>query len=148
MAIPRSPDEAGGPSLRVRRVAEALKEVVGRVITQEISDPRLGFVTVTRVEVTRDLRDARVLVSVLGGEADRSKTLAALEHAAGFVKHRCGDELQLRFTPRISFEFDEGIDKSIRVSELLYEGKTGGPPEKLPPMVEETDEEGAASGGL
>ena len=139
--MPRSPDEAPGPSLRVRRVAEALKEVAGQVITQELSDPRLGFVTVTRVKVSPDLREARVLVSVLGGEADRAKTLAALRHAAGYIKRRCGDELQLRHTPKISFEFDEGIDKSIRVSELLYEGREGGPPEKLPPMEEGSGEE-------
>lgn len=141
MAIPRSPDEAGGPSLRVRRVAEAIKGVASRVITQELSDPRMGFVTVTRVELTRDLREARILVSVLGGDADRNKTLAALTHAAGFVKRRCSDELNMRYTPKIKIEFDEGIDKSIRVSELLYEGKQGGPPEKLPPMVEEEETE-------
>jgi ribosome-binding factor A len=136
MAIPGSPEETSGPSLRCRRVAEALKEVLGQIITQELSDPRLGFVTVTRVKVSPDLRQARVFVSVLGEGADRSKTLAALQHAAGFIKRRCGDELELRFTPRLRFEFDEGIDKSIRVSELLYSEGQQPPPEKLPPLEE------------
>jgi len=134
------PDERSGTSLRCRRVAEALKEVLGRTITQELSDPRLGFVTVTNVDVSPDLKSARVYVSVLGGEGGRGKTLGALRHAAGFMKRRCGDELDLRFTPNLKFELDEGIDKSIRVSELLYGGQQGEAPEKLPPFDESAGE--------
>jgi len=136
MAIPQNLDRPEGTSLRCRRVAESIKETVGRVVTQEMSDPRLGFVTVTSVKVSPDLRQARVFVSVLGAEADRSKALAALKHAAGFLKRRCGDELKLRFTPNLRFEFDEGIDKSIRVSELLYSQSEDASPEKLPPLEE------------
>jgi ribosome-binding factor A len=133
---PESEDGQSGTSLRCRRVAESVKETLGRIVTQEMSDPRLGFVTVTNVKVSPDLRQARVFVSVLGAEGDRSKALAALKHAAGFLKRRCGDELKLRFTPNLRFEFDEGIDKSIRVSELLYSQGDAAAPEKLPPLEE------------
>jgi ribosome-binding factor A len=127
-------EESQGTSLRCRRIAEALKGVVGQIITQELSDPRLGFVTVTGVKVSRDLKQAMVKVSVLGEQSGRRKTLAALSHAAGFIKRRCSDELGLRFTPNMKFEFDEGIDKSIRVSELLYSGEEVPPEGKLPPF--------------
>ena len=136
----QTPEDGSGDSLRCRRVAEALKEVIGQIVTQELSDPRLGFVTITRVKVTPDLRVARVFFSVIGREADRSMTLAALRHAAGFVKRRCGDELELRFTPRLEFEFDKGVDNSIRVSELLYSADNESAPPRLPPM--EPPEEG------
>ena len=128
------PIESDGQSLRCRRVAEALKQVIGQVITQELSDPRTGFVTVTRVKVAADLKQARVMVTVLGEQSDRSKALAALRHAAGYIKRRCGDELQLRYTPYLEFEFDSGVDKSIRVSELLYSAGQEPPAEKLPPL--------------
>jgi ribosome-binding factor A len=137
---PERIDEKSGESLRCRRVAEALKEVIGQVISQELSDPRLGFVTVTRVKVSPDLKQARVFVSVMGGDAERSKSLAALRHAAGFIKRRCGDELELRFTPRLVFEFDAGIDKSIRVSELLYSQGREPAPDRLPPLEEPSGE--------
>jgi ribosome-binding factor A len=134
------PIESDGQSLRCRRVAEALKEVCGQVITQELNDPRAGFVTVTRVKVTADLKHARVFVTVLGEESDRSKALAALKHAAGYIKRRCGDELKLRFTPYLAFELDRGVDRSIRVSELLYSASHEPPPEKLPPLEDAPSE--------
>ncbi len=143
MAIrnPQSLEESDGTSLRCKRVAEALKSIVGQIITQELSDPRLGFVTVTGVKVSRDLKLATVKVSVLSDDAGRGKTLAALSHAAGFIKRRCGDELDLRFTPNLKFEFDEGIDKSIRVSELLYSEDGESPGGKLPPFEPEREPE-------
>ncbi len=139
------PEDYSGSSLRCRRVAEALKEALGRIITQELSDPRLGFVTVTSVKISPHLKQAKVLVSALGGEAGRGKTLGALSHAAGFIKRRCGDELNLRFTPNLKFEFDDGIEKSIRVSELLYAEEDETSPEKLPPFDESAVESGPQS---
>ena len=136
MAIPRPPDDQpGGQSLRCRRVAEAIKETASTIITQELADPRLGFVTVTGVKVSPDLREAKVFVSIMGEQADRSKTMKALEHAAGFIKRRCGDSLKLRFTPQIKFEFDPSVDKAARLSELLYSDSKD-QPEKLEPMDE------------
>ena len=131
---PAIDDDGSGTSLRCRRVAESIKEVAGRIVTQELSDPRIGFVTVTRVKVSPDLKQARVFFSVLGDGKQRDLALDALRHAAGFIKRRCGDELDLRYTPNLRFEFDEGIDKSIRVSELLYSQGDEEAPEKLPPL--------------
>ena len=133
MPFPRHQAEDGEP-LRVKRVAEAIKEEAGIIITQQLTDPRLGFVTVTRVKVTRDLREAVIYVSVLGGAGQRSKTLHALKDATGFIKRACGDRLQLRFTPGLRIEFDAGIDKSIRVAELLRQASEEKPPDPLLPQ--------------
>ena len=135
MTGPDNHDEFSGSSMRCRRVAEAIKEVVGQVIVNELSDPRLGFLTVTRVKVTPDLKQAKVFVSILGENADRAKSLGALRHAAGFVKRKVGDRLDLRYTPGIIFEFDDGVDKSIRVSRLLYNNSSVDKDiEPLPPL--------------
>jgi ribosome-binding factor A len=136
MGIPKHHEEEGEP-LRVKRVAEAIKEEASLTITQQLSDPRLGFVTVTKVKISRDLRDAVIYISILGGSSERSKTLHALADAAGFVKRAVGDRLKMRFTPGIRFEFDEGIDKSIRVAELLRQASEEPPPEPLKPLEEE-----------
>lgn len=132
MPDPEVEPGTGGESLRCRRVAEAIKEIAGQVVTQELADPRVGFITITRVKVSPDIRIARVYYSAFGGQADRAKAHAALQHAAGFVRRRVGDDLQLRFTPELIFQYDEGIDKSIRLSELLHEGDKTGPSEELP----------------
>jgi ribosome-binding factor A len=136
MAIPRHHEEDGEP-LRVKRVAEAIKEEASLTITQKLADPRLGFVTVTRVKISRDLRDAVIYISILGGTGERSKTLHALADARGFIKRGVGDRLKLRFTPNLRFEFDEGIDKSIRVAELLRQASEEPPPKPLKPLEEE-----------
>ncbi len=130
MGIPKHHEEEGDP-VRVRRVAEAIKEEASLIVTQKLSDPRLGFVTVTRVKISRDLREAAIYVSILGGTGERSKALHALNDAAGFVKRAVGDRLKLRFTPNIRFEFDPGIDNSIRVSELLRQANEEPPPKPL-----------------
>ena len=136
MGIPKHHEEEGEP-LRVKRVAEAIKEEASLTITQQLSDPRLGFVTVTKVKISRDLRDAVIYISIMGGSSERSKTLHALADAAGFVKRAVGDRLKMRFTPSIRFEFDDGIDKSIRVAELLRQASEEAPPEPLQPPEEE-----------
>ena len=130
MAIPRHHEEDATP-LRVRRVAEALKEEASLIITQRLADPRLGFVTVTSAKVSRDLREAVIYVSIMGSRGDRSKTLHALRDATGFIKQACSERLKLRFTPNLRFEFDEGIDKSIRVAELLRQAAEEPPPKPL-----------------
>lgn len=132
MSTPRHREEESTP-LRVRRVAEALKEEASLTITQRLVDPRLGFVTVTSARVSRDLREAVIYISIMGSAGDRSKTLHALRDATGFIKQACAERLKLRFTPNIRFEFDPGIDKSIRVAELLRQASEEPPPEPLKP---------------
>lgn len=104
---------------RMRRVDEAVRAVLSDVITQEIKDPRVGFVTVTAVKTSPDLRHARVYVSVLGDEAVRADSLAGLRSAHGFLQRRIASELRLKHTPALDFEYDDTVDRGIRLTELL-----------------------------
>jgi ribosome-binding factor A len=106
---------------RAERVAEELREEVARIVEFDLKDPGLGFVTVTRVSITPDLRFARVYVGVLGDEATRKRGLAALGRAAGFVRREIGRRLRLRITPELVFEYDTGLDATDRVARLLDE---------------------------
>ena len=104
---------------RMRRVDEAVRAVLSDAITKDLKDPRIGFVTVTGVKTSPDLRHARVFVSVLGDEPVRQDTLAGLRSAHGFLQGRIGQELSLRRTPALSFEYDDSIDHGMRITELL-----------------------------
>jgi ribosome-binding factor A len=104
---------------RMRRVDEAMREVLSGAITSELKDPRVGFVTVTAVETAPDLRRARVFVSVLGEDAARRRTLDALQHAHGFLQRRVADELRLKHTPTLEFAYDASVDRGLRIAELL-----------------------------
>jgi ribosome-binding factor A len=106
---------------RAERVAEELREEVARIVEFDLKDPGLGFVTITRVSITPDLRFARVYVGVLGDEATRKRGLAALGRAAGFVRREIGRRLRLRITPELVFEYDTGLDATDRVARLLDE---------------------------
>jgi ribosome-binding factor A len=106
---------------RPERLAEEIREEVARMIASELKDPRLGFVTVVRVELAHDLRYARVHVGVLGGEAEREKSLTALRSAAGFVRRELGRRLRIHHTPEIDFRYDKGIEATDRVARLLAE---------------------------
>jgi ribosome-binding factor A len=106
---------------RSERLAEEIREEVARIIGRELKDPRIGFVTVTRVELTADLRLARVHVGVLGDEAQREKTLGALRQAAGYVRHALGRCLRVRHTPEVQFVYDHGLEATERVGRLLAE---------------------------
>jgi len=108
-------------SRRPERLGEQIREEVARIIASELKDPRLGFVTVTRVELSADLRHARVLVGVLGSEADRSRTLAVLAQAAGFVRREIGRRIRMRFAPEVEFRHDPGLEGTDRVARLLGE---------------------------
>lgn len=103
----------------MRRVNEAVREVLSARIAEGLSDPRIGFVTVTSVETSPDLRHARVYVSVLGDESERAETLSGLDSAHGFLQQAIGRELRMKRTPTLQFVFDESIDRGIRISELL-----------------------------
>lgn len=110
------------PGSRMRRVNEAVKEVLSNRLADALSDPRIGFVTVTAVDTTPDLRHARVYVSVLGDDEERERTLEGLRAAHGRLQHHIGRELTLKRTPTIEFVYDESIDTGMRISELLDEG--------------------------
>ena len=108
------------PGSRMRRVNEAVREVVSAHI-DDLKDPRVGFVTVTSVETSPDLRRARVFVSVLGSEDDREQALAGLESARGFLQAKVNEELRMKRTPALSFLYDPSIDHGMRMSALLDE---------------------------
>ena len=103
----------------MRRVNEAVREVVSVRIAEGLRDPRIGFVTVTSVDTSPDLRQARVYVSVLGSPEDRDATMAGLESAHGLLQQSVARELRLKHTPTLQFVFDESIDRGMRISELL-----------------------------
>ncbi len=107
---------------RVQRMAEEIREEVSRIIGR-LKDPRIGFVTVTRVDLAADLGHARIFVGVIGDAAERQKTLKALEHSAGFVRRELGKHLRARVTPIVHFSYDKGLDASDRVAALLNEVK-------------------------
>jgi len=106
---------------RPERLAGEVREEIARMIAFELKDPRLGFVTVTRVELAHDLRYARVHVGVLGSEAEREKTLTALRSAAGFIRRELGRRLRIHHSPEVDFRYDKGIDATDRVARLLAE---------------------------
>jgi ribosome-binding factor A len=103
----------------MRRINEMLREVVGTAISADLSDPRIGFVTVTSVETSPDLRSARVYVSVLGSEEERDATLAGLQSSHGVIQSRIAAETRMKRTPTLSFQYDETIERGIRISKLL-----------------------------
>jgi ribosome-binding factor A len=107
---------------RPQRLAEEIREEVARMVASEIKDPRLGFVTVIRVELARDLRNAKVYVGVLGSEAEREKSLTALRSAAGFVRRELGRRLRIHHSPELDFRYDKGLEATDRVARLLQEG--------------------------
>jgi ribosome-binding factor A len=104
---------------RMRRVNEATREVLSGAITSELKDPRVGFVTVTAVETSADLRHARVFVSVLGNPGERRRSLQALSNARGFLQRRIGSELHIKNTPTLEFVYDDTAERSQRINELL-----------------------------
>ena len=109
------------PGDRMRRVNEAVKEVLSARLAGGLKDPRIGFVTVTAVETSPDLRHARVFVSVLGGDEDREQSLAGLTSAHGILQGAVADELRMKRTPTLEFVYDESIDRGMRITELLEE---------------------------
>jgi ribosome-binding factor A len=107
------------PSERLRRVNEAVRQVLSDAITRDLKDPRIGFVTVTAVDTSPDLRHARVHVSVLGPEAERAASLDGLRSAHGFLQRKVAGELRLKHTPTLDFLYDESVDRGMRISELI-----------------------------
>ena len=104
---------------RMRRVDEAIRQVLGDAVAGDLKDPRVGFVTVTDVRTSADLRQARVYVSVLGDEAARGTSLEGLQSAQGFLQARVAGALRLKHTPTLSFIYDGSVDHGMRISELI-----------------------------
>ena len=105
----------------MRRVDRAVREVVSAHIAEDLGDPRIGFVTVTGVETSVDLRSARVFVSVLGGAEESEAALAGLSSARGFLQQRVGEELRMKRTPTLNFVLDHSIDTGMRIEHLISE---------------------------
>ncbi len=106
---------------RMRRVDGAVQAVLSEAIATDLKDPRVGFVTVTGVKTSPDLRHARVFVSVLGDEQARSASLDGLRSAHGFLQRRVASELTLKHTPTLTFEYDNSVDRGMRITQLLDE---------------------------
>src|ERR1700744_2098129 len=105
----------------MRRVDEAMRAVLSDAIATDLKDPRIGFVTVTGVKTSPDLRHARVYVSVLGDDPTREGTLDGLRSAHGYLQRRLADELTLKHTPSLTFAYDESVDHGMRISSLVNE---------------------------
>ncbi len=106
-------------SRRMLKAAEAIREVVSMAILTEIRDPRVKNVTVTGVEITPDMRSAKVLISVMGDEVKQNLCLRGLANSAGFLQSKIAKRIETRYTPRLSFELDMGVKKSLEVGQIL-----------------------------
>ena len=110
----------------MRRVDEAMREVLSGVVTRELKDPRVGFVTVTDVRTSPDLRHARVYVSVLGDAAVREHSLEGLRSAHGFLQARIAALLRMKHTPQLEFRYDDTVEKAFALEAALREQEAGG----------------------
>jgi ribosome-binding factor A len=119
-------------SRRANRLAEEVRAEVASILASGLKDPRIGFVTVTRVDLTGDLRSARVFIGVLGDEVQRQKTLAGLSHSAGFIRRELGQRIRIRHVPELEFRYDTGLDATDRVAQLLEEGRLDAKPVDTP----------------
>lgn len=107
-------------SVRQEKVQAQLVQDLSEMIRRDLKDPRLGFVTLTGAEISRDLRHAKVFISVLGGDEERNQTLKALNSAAGLLRGEFARRAHLRVAPELEFRFDEGIERGQRIFDLLH----------------------------
>jgi ribosome-binding factor A len=124
-------------SRRLEKAAAAIREVVSMAILAELKDPRIRDVTVTYVEVSPDLRHAKVHVSVMGDDAHQKLSLRGLQSAAGFLQAKIAERIDIRYTPRLSFLLDQGVKRSIAVAQILQQ--------VLPPQKAAAEEEESAT---
>lgn len=110
-----------GNKLRIEKLQELIKQEMSKMLLKELKDPRIGFVTVTDVEMTGDLREAKIYVSVMGGEEQVKNSLEGLNSALGFVRREIGQRIRLRFTPEISFALDTSLDYGDHIQKLLLQ---------------------------
>ena len=107
--------------LRIEKLQELIKQEMSKMLLKELKDPRIGFVTVTDVEMTGDLREAKIFVSVMGDEEQVKNSLEGLNSALGFVRREIGQRVRLRFTPEISFALDTSLDYGDHIQKLLLQ---------------------------
>lgn len=107
--------------VRASRVGEQLKKELGVIFQRELKDPRIGFLTVTAVEMTGDLQQAKIYISVLGSEEQKENSLKAIAQASGFIRSEIGKRIRLRHTPILEFKIDESIDYGSKIEKLLGE---------------------------
>lgn len=124
-------------SRRLLKAAEAIREVVSMAILTELRDPRIQDVTVTHVEVSPDMRHAKVHVSVMGDEGKERLALRGLEHASGFLQQKVARRIETRYTPRLHFALDKGVKHSIEVARILGELFPVAPPANEEPLRDE-----------
>jgi ribosome-binding factor A len=124
-------------SRRVLKAAEAIREVVSMAILTELKDPRIRDVTVTQVEVSADMRQAKIHVSIMGDETKQNLSLHGLQSAAGFLQSKVASRIDTRYTPRLEFVLDQGVKKSIEIARILREVL---PPPQPEPAEDESDE--------
>jgi ribosome-binding factor A len=105
--------------MRPERVKEALRREISQIVQKEIKDPRMGFTTITKVEISKDLKNADIYYSVLGEEGDAKRTRYALKSAEGYIRKLIGDRLGLRFVPEIRFRTDRSMEHSKKVYDIL-----------------------------
>ncbi len=108
---------------RTERIKELLKREISDILSRELKDPRLGFVTITDAEVSKDLRHAKIYVSVYGDEKQKEENLAVLQGAAGYIRGEFGRRASLKVIPEISFELDTSVEHGARIFELLEQAK-------------------------
>ncbi len=136
---------------RTDRIDQLLRESIGEILAKDIADPRIGFVTITDVETTPDLRHAKVWVSVIGGPAERRASLRGLADAMGYVQHELGRQLRLKRIPALHIQADETAERATRVLEVLADLEAGEEPgsapagETLPTPVARLPHEGDAA---
>lgn len=116
-------------SQRAQRVAETIHKEISGLLIKGLKDPRIGFVTITAVDVTADLRQAKVYYTLMGNDAERAQSQAGLDSSAPFIRQQLGRFLRLRFTPEIRFEYDASFDYGQRIEQLLSEVKTDEQPD-------------------
>ena len=105
---------------RSERVGDLIHKEISEMLVKSIKDPRIGFVTITRVSVSEDFRLAKVYYSVLGSLTDREKSKKGLDSATGFIRKELGRRMRLRYTPEITFQFDPGIEYAVHIGEVLH----------------------------
>ena len=123
-------------SYRMRRINEAIKEIIGTALTQDLKDPRIGFVTLTGVATAQDLSHAKVFVSVYGKQVEKDATMEGLRAARPYLQRLISDELKIRRTPNLEFVYDVSVDQGMRIQALLR--STGAA--DLPALEEDTGE--------
>lgn len=118
------------------RVDELLRQEIGDLLAKELADPRIGFVTITDVETSPDLRHAKVWISVIGGRSDRVESVRALQASMGFVRHELGKRLRIKRIPALHIELDDSAERGTRVLHLLQELELGVDPQEVTPFNE------------